>query len=409
MRAPPALQPFQTHLVVEKDSSRSRQLRRRLVEQLVDTRAIRSAGWRAAFERVPRHLFVPRFELRVASGWAMIDGSRPEQRRRWLAEVYRDQPLITQRGPGDQALPTSTSSTPSVMAVMLEALDAEPGHRVLEIGTGTGYNAALLCERLGSEHVTSIDIEEALVEAARDRLRTAGYRPRLWVGDGFEGWAEDAPYDRIIATCTADRIPPAWVAQLRTGGVIVAPLPGGVVRLERNRDGLVSGRFLPEALGFMDMRGHAPPRPPVAELMELVGRPAPERTARYDYDTLFQAGGERWPFWFLVRLLVAPFEVLFPAGPDAGGYVDLADRSWVRLGLADRRVRQGGPRRLWDLVEDLYERWLTLGSPGRERFGLTVTLAGEHTLWLDQPDSEHRWAVPSTLLGREADAPGPRA
>lgn len=378
---------------MERDCAHSCRLRRRLVEALVEAGAIRSPEWRMAFERVPRHLFAPRFELRTAFGWEMIDGSRPEQHDRWLAEVYRDQPLITQRDRDHQELPTSTSSTPSVMAVMLEALSAEPGHRVLEVGTGTGYNAALLCERLRSDDVLSIDVEEALVEAARDRLWRAGYRPRLRVGDGFEGWAEDAPYDRIIATCTAGRVPPAWVAQLRPGGVAVVPLPGGVVRLERDRDGSASGRFLPEALGFMDMRGHAPRRPPVAELVELVDGPAQERTARYDHDTLFQAGGERWPFWFLVRLLVTPFEVVFPAGPEAGGYVDLTDRSWVRLGLADRQVRQGGPRRLWDLVEDLYERWLTLGSPGRDRFGLTVTSDGGHHLWLDRPDSSQVWEL----------------
>jgi protein-L-isoaspartate O-methyltransferase len=101
----------------------------------------------------------------------------------------------------------------------------DPGQTVLEIGTGSGYSTALLCERLGEENVTSVDVGSDMVELARRRLREAGYRPTLVCEDGFHGHRPRAPYDRVISTCKAGRIPTAWVEQARTGGVILAVLP----------------------------------------------------------------------------------------------------------------------------------------------------------------------------------------
>jgi SAM-dependent methyltransferase len=91
---------------------------------------------------------------------------------------------------------TSSSTMPSLMARMLEALDVRDGHRVLEIGTGTGYNAALLCHRLGPRNVVSIDIDPTLVAAARSRLADLGYHPTLVAGDGTTGAVQHGPYDR---------------------------------------------------------------------------------------------------------------------------------------------------------------------------------------------------------------------
>lgn len=144
----------------------------------------------------------------------------PECRDEWLAAVYSDDTLITQLDGEDQAwktalakgnvtgIPTSSSSQPALMATMLEALDVEDGQRVLEIGTGTGHNAALMCEALGSGHVASIDIDAALVESARERLASCGYTPALAVADGADRFADGAPYDRIMATCSLPAVPP---------------------------------------------------------------------------------------------------------------------------------------------------------------------------------------------------------
>src|SRR5262249_61868423 len=113
---------------------------------------------------------------------------------------------------GRQRVPVSSSTAPGLMVRMLEALDVHDGHRVLEIGTGTGYNAALLAARLGDTQVFSVELRPDLTEAARQRLADTGYHPPLVTRDGGEGLAEHAPYDRIIATCAVPAVPPPGLA-----------------------------------------------------------------------------------------------------------------------------------------------------------------------------------------------------
>ncbi|MGH3901389.1 MAG: methyltransferase domain-containing protein [Pseudonocardiaceae bacterium] len=109
----------------------------------------------------------------------------------------------------------STSSMPGLMTRMLETLDVHDGDRVLEIGTGTGYDAALLCHRLGDTHVFSVDIEPDLITLARQRLARLGYHPTLIATDGAASLIEHAPFDRIIATCSVPTVPWQWVTQTR--------------------------------------------------------------------------------------------------------------------------------------------------------------------------------------------------
>jgi len=145
----------------------------------------------------------------------------------------------------DQALPIAcgqTISQPYVVAYMTEQLALAPGHRVLEIGTGSGYQAAVL-SRLAREVVT-VERYRTLAETARTRLATLGYdNVIVVVGDGFKGHAEGAPYDRIIVTAAAEEIPEPLLAQLAEGGVLVLPLgPHGgaqrIVKLTKSSDGL---------------------------------------------------------------------------------------------------------------------------------------------------------------------------
>ncbi|MGH3720982.1 MAG: methyltransferase domain-containing protein [Pseudonocardiaceae bacterium] len=178
---------------------------RELVVELTVEGALRTPGWRTAFEQVPRHLFVPLIYRRDQRGdLYAIDGHDPAQREAWLAQVYSDDSLITQLTqvrPGYAlrpfTVPASSSTRPSLMARMLEDLDLTDGMRVLEIGTGTGYNAALLAHRLGARYVHSVDIHPGLIATARDRLAGLGYLPRLGTADGVAGWPDHAPYDRI--------------------------------------------------------------------------------------------------------------------------------------------------------------------------------------------------------------------
>lgn len=184
----------------------SERLRRRLVKDLLAKGAIASDPVRAAFLAVARERF-------VAEAAA----------ERGLAGVYRDEAIVTKRDPRE--LPLSSSSQPALMAKMLELLAPRSGDGVLEIGAGSGYNAALLAEIVGSRgHVTSIDIDRGLARAAGRALREAGYRVSVKVGDGRVGYAPGAPYDRIIVTACADEIPRVWLEQLADGGRIVVPL-----------------------------------------------------------------------------------------------------------------------------------------------------------------------------------------
>lgn len=155
------------------------QLRNHLVNKLQESGHVSSERVASAFRTIPRHMFVP--------------GVEP-------ARAYRDEPLVIKSDA--LGIPISSSSQPAIMARMLEQLDVHPGHRVLEIGTGSGYNAALLAHLVGGTGtVVSVDIDDDLVDDARARLADCGVsRVTVGCGDGGLGWTEHAPYDRIIAT-----------------------------------------------------------------------------------------------------------------------------------------------------------------------------------------------------------------
>ena len=197
--------------------------REQMVREQIEDRGIRDPGVLAAMRKVPRHLFVP-----------------PEEQ----GEAYHDYPLAIGH---DQ-----TISQPYVVAYMTESLELKPRDRVLEIGTGSGYQAAILAELAAK--VYSIEIVEALAKEAAVRLRRLGYsNVQLRAGDGYRGWPEAAPFDAIIITAAPGHIPQPLVDQLREGGRMVLPLgqwDQELVRLRRSREGirresLLSVRFVP--------------------------------------------------------------------------------------------------------------------------------------------------------------------
>jgi len=169
--------------------------RHRLVKRLEEWGYVKSPSVRAAFLNVPRERFVP-------------DDLR--------ASAYDDAPLPIGHG--------QTISAPSMIAIMLEEADLGPGENVLEIGTGCGYHAALLAEIVGPDRVVSVERIPALADLARANLAACGYRVEVVVGDGTLGYPPRAPYDCVIATAGAPRIPNAWKEQTRVGGRIVAPV-----------------------------------------------------------------------------------------------------------------------------------------------------------------------------------------
>jgi protein-L-isoaspartate(D-aspartate) O-methyltransferase len=174
-----------------------------------------------------------------------------------LDTVYADEAIPTKRLGGKTV---SSSSQPAIMAIMLEQLDLQPGHRVLEIGAGTGYNAALMAHIVGdSGHVVAVDIDDDIVANAREHLAAAGFeRVHVVCGDGGLGYPAGAPYDRIVLTVGAWDIAPAWHEQLTADGRLVLPLVirGDVqksVALEHGDGHLASVSV--QACGFMRLRG----------------------------------------------------------------------------------------------------------------------------------------------------------
>ncbi|WP_369974880.1 methyltransferase domain-containing protein [Thermobifida halotolerans] len=186
-----------------------------MVDRLCADGVVRSAAVEAALRRVPRHLFVPGTSLE---------------------EAYADEAVHTKHDPAT-GVSVSAASQPRIVAMMLEQLQAAPGMRVLELGAGTGYNAALLAALVGPEgRVTTVDVDDDLVTGARDHLAAAG-APNVEVvlGDGALGHPDSAPYDRIIATVGAYEVPTAWLEQLAPGGRLVVPLRSERRRLPQHR------------------------------------------------------------------------------------------------------------------------------------------------------------------------------
>ena len=168
--------------------------RRRMVDVQLRARGIRNERVLDAMRAVPRHLFIP------------------EQER---ADAYRDSPLPIGYG--------QTISQPYIVAFMTQALDILPEHRVLEIGTGSGYQAAVLA--VLAKEVFTIEIVPPLAERARQTLSALGYRNvEVRTGNGYLGWPEHAPYDRIMVTAAPDEVPPALLEQLKIGGLMAIPV-----------------------------------------------------------------------------------------------------------------------------------------------------------------------------------------
>lgn len=221
MSSSPPTKPVPSRAADAADSEEARAARLRLVRIVASRPPWDRPTWDpnvlAAMRQVPRHAFMPGVGL---------------------AASYRDAPHPIGHG--------QTISQPSVVALMTNALSLKGDERVLEIGTGSGYQAAVLsglCAKL-----YTIELLAPLGEAARSRLKALGYQNvTVRIGDGYLGWAEEAPFDRIILTAAPERMPPRLLEQLAEGGVIVAPVGDAQQQLVRwQKEG---GRMVRQTLG----------------------------------------------------------------------------------------------------------------------------------------------------------------
>lgn len=342
--------------------------------------------------RVRREDFIPdEVWIRGPDGFFLVPLRRQDDPQRWSALCQADDGIAIQVDDGTDrhrsrgVVPTSSSSAPWVMARMLELLDVRDGMNVLEIGTGTGYNAALLAERTPAGRVTTVEIDTGVAEHARTALARSGFPVTVIVGDGEAGVPEGAPYDRIIVTASAEVVPYAWIAQTRPGGRIVLPFAGefggGALLALTVTDGAASGRFYDET-GFMRLRGQRPDKP----LWWLGEDDAEVRTTGRYLREPFDGGAAG--FAVNTRLPGCVLGQLDEHGPaDTLLLSHAPSRSWASLtaGTDEHEVTQYGPRRLWDELEAAYDWWVDAGRPSSDRFGLTVTRQGQ-SFWLDHPE-----------------------
>jgi len=338
---------------------------------------------------VPREVFIPEVIWRYA-GDDLVPLRRCEEPQEWLRRTYGPRYVVTQVDDGTPAGPdgrgrmaTSSASRPDIVALMLDAGHLEPGMRVLEIGTGTGYTAALLAERLGARNVTTIEIDPTLAARARAALATAGYGDvTVITGDGAQGHPDRAPFDRVLSTVATPRVPYAWVAQTRPGGLVVTPWgsaykPAGLLSLTVGTDGTATGCLVNPTISFMELRDQRIIRAAITDVVRDADAPDLSETDLHachlcnDNDALFAIAiqvpachgeytptaddDDRWCVWFL----------------------DPSSRSWARFDHQPHTrhwpVHQFGPRRLWDEVIAAYRRWEHAGRPAVTRWRFTIT------------------------------------
>ena len=345
-----------------------------------------SAAVRRAFLAVPRE----RFLSDIAD-------------REGLERVYQNQAIVTVHDA--KGLPASASSQPSMMASMLEQLDLRPGQRVLEIGAGTGYNAALLARIVGAHgRVVSVELDPATARGARRALARVESAAKALGGDGRDGWPRGAPYDRIVVTASSPVVPRAWHDQLRDGGLLELPLViddrGMQLIVTLRKDGRV---LRSQALlhgGFMPLRdapgATVPPPPPSVGAVERIGGRSRSlaqlngvallglsRARRRQLFALALSEPRRRPLGLRASRsgLALYLAIEAPADRFIGGWPRLGVMSAGGEGLAllaggrktFTHVEAHGDAAAERLLLDLVDGWKARGRPTAERLGVEVS------------------------------------
>jgi protein-L-isoaspartate(D-aspartate) O-methyltransferase len=359
-------------------------LRDRLVEQLRAEGSVTRAEVAAAFGSVPRELFL-RDGFHDGFGHGVLRPGDPD----FLAGAYRNDALVTKLNDG---VPVSSSSQPSLMAAMIEGLDLRPGTRVLEIGAGTGYNAALMAA-VGAE-VTAVDAQPDVAARAAAALAATGTRGvRVVTGDGYLGDPEGAPYDRVIVTVGVTGASPHWLAQVRPDGYVLAPVRHGghhpVLRIDTTPNAVA---FC--GAGFMSASGPLSARYPGAHpepwRPEDTPVPAAARPARWDPPL---ADLRYVDLWFAIG--VWDRRATFGAFATADGALRDLEADGAATIARDGSVRAYGPHAaaLAADADALLDRWTAAGAPPLTRWRATMALAGDPAAPIWVPET---WTLASS-------------
>ncbi len=378
--------------------------RRRMAAALANKGVLTLPWLRGAVESVPREQFLhPGVFLDEGRTWRPLTalGADPDE---WLKIAYSIDTLTTQLDghlTADQVseavvgVPTSSSTDPTTVVGMIEALGLKLEHRVLEIGTGTGYSTALMCHYLGEDNVTTIEVDPQVAARADAALEAVGYSIWTVTGDGLLGHPRRAPYDRVIATCAVRRIPYTWVRQTKPGGIILStvgswPWGTGLAKVTVSENGTAEGSITGRS-SFMQARAQAV-TPVAGDLSARTAYADSEREAKVSPLRL-----EEWVPAFLAQLSVPGAHFVRAATSDGAQLLYLFDPE--RESFAHFRadsdgwvVRQGGPVPLWDKVERTLIAWQAAGNPDIGAVQLRITETS-HTYWIgDHPELcwEHR-------------------
>jgi protein-L-isoaspartate O-methyltransferase len=330
--------------------------------------------WRTPMATTPRHHLVPRWWDEAGEGWQLRDG--PSDTGAWLDAAYTDMTLVTQvealhadlAGHWERAAgrPTSSSTLPSLAVQMYRHARITDGADVLDVGTGSGYGAAVLAHRLGGQHVTSVDVDPYLAKMAAERLDGIGLHPQVITCDA----TGELPgrYDRIVSMTAVRPVPPSWLAALCPGGRLVTTITGttAILAADKLADGRAFGRIERDWAGFMASR-HGPGYPPQpSDGCEDLLTGAGDHVAPGRFPLVIP--GDAWELRTMLSIEHPGIATHHQAGPGGTARVWLvhADGSWARAegtpGQPAPVVHQSGPRRLWDLLDGLRDRWLAEGS-----------------------------------------------
>jgi protein-L-isoaspartate O-methyltransferase len=343
----------------------------------------------SAFLAVPRATFIPRRAwIQPVDPGPYEPVDRDTEPQRWFAGVNGNHVIATQfddgatRWPDAGHRPTCSASMPSAVAGMLAELDPQPGEHVYEIGTGTGYNAALIAHVVGpAGRVTTVEVDAGLAEVARMNLAAAGARNVEVRHADAVNHAVPGPVDRVIATASVQtgELPYDWVANTRPGGVIVAPMrthlsSGPVVRFVVGEDGTATGHATKRMrVGFMQLRSQR-------MAGGIPGLRWDDPAADVSYTDLapwpvLSTSDHRWPVALALPRCVYDLWTKTEQRRGVAWLRDPLSGSWATVSpLDDDRfiVRQHGPRRLWDDAETAYRWWRSQGEPPLEAWLWTV-------------------------------------
>jgi protein-L-isoaspartate(D-aspartate) O-methyltransferase len=375
-------------------------MREHIVATLREQRIIRSEQVTQAFLQTPREAFVTRYyEQEGSSQWNARTAEMYEPRT-WLENIYRDQPLVLLSSEKKHAI--SSSSAPAAMALMLEALHLRPGMRVLEIGTGSGYNTAILVSLVGApDLVTTIELDPNLAEHAEQALHEQIGNVSVHVGDGRLGVAERAPYDAIIATASASSFPYAWFEQLAPQGRLVMDLQGslrqsGFLILQKSADGRTArGTFSQDFIYFMPLRPTEHEGPSFAQLLD--GERHPLALAMPELPEILSDHAFHWFLQWRHPGLTLTRITLGRGGPVEQNAITLVDtKQETMLQMVEKQEGQWygqryGKRNPWLKMEGAYEEWSQYGKPSQHAYH--VEIAEQAALVLSTAKQEKRFLL----------------